>query len=379
MAYQTGSKIMQLAKDEVVSSILDAIGVSFYVIDAHGNYVIINDIATRKISGILNAELVDKKIWENCRRAMESGEKIIAEEFFEGQWYLSIKQPLFDNEQCVGVMVLNIDITTQKKGQENVVQLAKEKMAALNEKANNLQLLSHCLTRELSNAFNSVKNRIDTLQVNVPLIGNVAVGMKITKMRRHQLFGMIDMMKLVKKALDSATTLFEITSMNLRMAKIRKDKFAMCSIAEALRIAIRDYPFQEGEGRLLHCDFCHDFHFYGIEIYVTHIFINLFKNAFRAIKTANHGEIFVTFAECELDFTSKKKRLHKVIVKDTAAGIPKDFMPKLFMPFASRNDGMGLGLAFCKNVMRSFGGDISCASQVGKCTEFTLSFLVGGY
>ena len=180
------------------------------------------------------------------------------------------------------------------------------------------------------------------------------------------------------EALDSAARLFDITSMNMQMAKIRRDKFTRCSIAETLRIAIRDYPFQEGEGKLMHCDFSHDFYFYGIEIYMTHIFINLFKNALSAIKAANKGEVFVTFAECNADSESRKKKFHKVIVKDTASGIPKDFMPKLFMPFASRDDGMGLGLAFCKTVMRAFDGNITCESQFGKYAEFVLWFPVGG-
>ncbi|KAB2836175.1 MAG: ATP-binding protein, partial [Caedimonadaceae bacterium] len=34
----------------------------------------------------------------------------------------------------------------------------------------------------------------------------------------------------------------------------------------------------------------------------------------------------------------------------------------------------GIGLAFCKSVMKSLGGDITCTSQYGEYTEFILTF-----
>lgn len=379
MLHRENPALTKIIGSKVESSILDAIAASFCVIDRNGDYIVINDIAAKRISGILNAQLVDQVGWESCKLAMEKGERIMVEEFFEGKWYLAVKQPLFDHEKCVGVMVLSFDITARKQEQEKITQLAQAKTAILHEKASNLQMLSHYLTQELSHAFNNVKNRVDALQFSMPLIGNVAVGMKVTKIRRHQLLGVIDTIWLMKKALDSAAKLCDITSVNLRMAKIRKDKFTICSIADALCIAIRDYPFQECEGKLLHCDFGQAFYFHGIEVYATHVFINLLKNSLNAIKTANRGEIWIKFITCEVDPKSKKQRFHRVMVKDTAAGISQDFMPKLFMPFTSCGDGMGLGLAFCKTVMQSFGGDITCDSQLGKYAEFTLWFPVGGF
>ena len=66
-----------------------------------------------------------------------------------------------------------------------------------------------------------------------------------------------------------------------------------------------------------------------------------------------------------------------LIVKDTATGIPKDFLPKIFDQFETKKStsgGTGLGLAFCKMVMESYGGKIECNSELGKYTEFVLSF-----
>lgn len=60
---------------------------------------------------------------------------------------------------------------------------------------------------------------------------------------------------------------------------------------------------------------------------------------------------------------------------DTGKGISKDILPHVFDRFFTRTQhGAGVGLAFCKMVMHSFGGDIRCQSEEGKHTLFSLSF-----
>jgi two-component system CAI-1 autoinducer sensor kinase/phosphatase CqsS len=39
-----------------------------------------------------------------------------------------------------------------------------------------------------------------------------------------------------------------------------------------------------------------------------------------------------------------------------------------------KKGGTGLGLPFCKRVMLSFGGDVSCKSAEGEGVEFCLNF-----
>ena len=66
------------------------------------------------------------------------------------------------------------------------------------------------------------------------------------------------------------------------------------------------------------------------------------------------------------------------VVRDNGVGISEDFQQKMFLPFEQSNespeynDGTGLGLFICKNLIELMGGTISCWSKVGEGTEFTV-------
>ena len=74
------------------------------------------------------------------------------------------------------------------------------------------------------------------------------------------------------------------------------------------------------------------------------------------------------------------KAYNAIYVHDTGPGIPPHIIPKLFGNFytASKKEGTGLGLAFCKRNMQVFGGDIICESEFGHgkagWTKFSLLF-----
>ncbi len=103
---------------------------------------------------------------------------------------------------------------------------------------------------------------------------------------------------------------------------------------------------------------------------MVHVLFNLLKNALFHIAKAGKGEIFI-----HLNQTPDSNEL---IFRDTSEGIPPDVLPHIFTHFYSWSAdtaiGAGIGLAFCRSVMSSFGGSINCESQLGEYTEFTLTF-----
>ena len=62
-------------------------------------------------------------------------------------------------------------------------------------------------------------------------------------------------------------------------------------------------------------------------------------------------------------------------VRDSGEGIPEDVLPRIFDPFFSTKparEGAGLGLAICRDLVKSNGSDIQVASTPGQGTTFTV-------
>ena len=166
-----------------------------------------------------------------------------------------------------------------------------------------------------------------------------------------------------------------MTNMQLQLKGVFADKpitegFERYSIAKNVQEAIEQYPFVAYEKSLV-VVMKGDFKYVGSPVLTSHILYKLFKNAFRAIKNANKGNITIKF--------KTGVKYNELIFRDTATGIPAEFLPKMFKLFENKTttqNSMGLGLAFCKMTMQSYGGDITCDSVEGEYTEFVLRFPV---
>lgn len=93
------------------------------------------------------------------------------------------------------------------------------------------------------------------------------------------------------------------------------------------------------------------------------VFENLLLNAKQAIKGS--GIINIRLAE-EGNFA-------KIEVEDSGEGIPNHVLPKIFDPlFTTKQEGTGLGLSSCRNIVEQHGGTIEVKTEIGKGTTFTV-------
>lgn len=99
------------------------------------------------------------------------------------------------------------------------------------------------------------------------------------------------------------------------------------------------------------------------------IIYNLLSNA---AKYTDKGEVSLQV------WTSRKYDTIYINVRDTGSGIPKEKMKRLFQRFYDgeyrqhKTIGTGLGLALTRDLVRLHKGTISCESEEGKGTTFTL-------
>ena len=134
-------------------------------------------------------------------------------------------------------------------------------------------------------------------------------------------------------------------------------------ISEIVNIMMTEFAFQNGEKNSVNLDLKQNFIFKGDKNLAVFVLFNLLKNALY-----HQGKINIHL--------ERKEDYNLLHFKDTGAGIPADKLPAIFESFitSDKKEGTGLGLPFCKRVMKGFDGDITCNSKKGEYTEFILHF-----
>lgn len=111
-----------------------------------------------------------------------------------------------------------------------------------------------------------------------------------------------------------------------------------------------------------------DFTFSGDENWCAQAFENIIKNCLE--HTENGGAVEIN--------ASKNPIYNEIIISDNGCGIPPEELPHIFERFYhgknTEKESVGIGLAFSKAVINSFGGIIDAQSEVGTGTKFTIRF-----
>ena len=179
----------------------------------------------------------------------------------------------------------------------------------------------------------------------------------------------------IDKEVDFSLLIIDMMLTKAGSKEIGEEQFTRFGTLLCVESAIERYAFKsEVERSWVKVDKGVDFQTRALELMFVHVLFNLLKNSLYAVRAAHRrqaGEIRI-WAERGTSF-------NRLYVKDNGAGIPEPVISRIFDPFfTTQSRGTGLGLHFCKGVMHRFGGDISCRSQQGEFTEFTLSFPVDG-
>lgn len=303
-----------------------------------------------------------QEFYDNDQRVIEQGEAEIVEERISdnGDTVLSIKAPI-KNEvgKIFGILGISIDITEKKRSEE----LLKEKEIA-EKNAELMNILSSSVAHE-------IRTPLSIIQINTNLMQMLEVENLITSKEKKESFLLST--KNICQAVKECSQVINMLLVKLKKISTvissseKRELLVLCSMQDTIQKALSEYPFREGE-KVNYIKRDH-FSYQGDERLVKHVLFNLVRNALRAIEGAQKGEIFI---ECQTG-----EEYNHLIFRDTASGISEEYLPKIFNKFETADEvhsGTGLGLAFCKLVMESFGGSIKCRSELNKFTEFTLSF-----
>ena len=174
-------------------------------------------------------------------------------------------------------------------------------------------------------------------------------------------------MELLQSSSFRTSMVIDILLKNIHNQQIETDKFIHLSISDILNTAINEFGYKEGEKEKIKIDHIDKFMFFGNKDLMIFAILNLLNNAF-TYNTSNHCEIHI--------WTETNEKTNTLHIRDNGSGIPKDKLSLIFDRFMSigNKGGAGLGLTFCKRVMMSFKGEITCKSEIGQYTEFIMKF-----
>ncbi len=156
---------------------------------------------------------------------------------------------------------------------------------------------------------------------------------------------------------------------------VTEQRMPFFNIEEALLAAVGDFKWQaEQEGKEFSVEIdITDRMVNGNVRYLIQILNQLFSNA---VKFTNAGDrITVKMHQAG----EGDKLRYNFTVEDTGIGMAKEFLPKLFDPYATvkrferQRGGKGLGLAIVKNLVMKMGGTIHVDSELGKGSSFLVT------
>ncbi|HAS25172.1 MAG TPA: hybrid sensor histidine kinase/response regulator [Vibrio sp.] len=150
--------------------------------------------------------------------------------------------------------------------------------------------------------------------------------------------------------------------------RVSRSTFKKHSAQAVIEGAIDSFNYKRSADKsAISLDVQSNFDFLGSDTLLKYVMYNLFKNAFHH-RSPEDFHIHVTMCSDEV--------VNQIMVTDNGSGISNDVIRRIFQDFytTGQSGNYGLGLPFCQKVMRSFGGEIKCQSEVDQWTQFTMTF-----
>jgi CheY-like chemotaxis protein len=232
------------------------------------------------------------------------------------------------------------------------------------EKNRALQALAGSIAHEMRNPLSQLRHVLDRVEEALPATTEPNRAPRLSSASAASLYEHLAQGQL---SIERGLRIIAMTLDEVSAKSVRSDRLTYLHAAATTRKALEEYGFDNDKERAkVSLVVREDFVFKVDETVFLFTLFNLIKNALYHIATHPAATLTLTVDR------------QSVIVRDTGSGIAPEILPHLFEPFrtAGNSAGTGLGLAYCQRAMRALGASISCQSEVGQFTEFTLRFPV---
>ncbi|HEY9593539.1 MAG TPA: ATP-binding protein [Spirochaetia bacterium] len=272
------------------------------------------------------------------------GELVLDEAAFRGDKTLKVSVYPFRDEDYLflGTIVLIEDVSTDRY--VNDYLLRAEKIASTAE-------LAAGVAHEINDPLGIVKNYVELLKLK-GLDGDT--GTKLQKIENE--------ITRIEKTVGSL----------LSFAKFDEVSFHAVDVVELVEevVVLMEHRFAEKGVRVTQRLAEPGLLVPGDEHRLKQLFVNLLANGIEAVEPET-GEIAVAVT------SEAEGRSVEVSVTDNGCGIADEIRGRIFNPFFSTKKNkrnVGLGLSICQRIVELHNGMITCASETGRGTRFSVRF-----
>ncbi|NPA48876.1 MAG: PAS domain S-box protein [Thermodesulfobacteria bacterium] len=281
-----------------------------------------------------------------CLQEVLSGRSVQKEVYIpsEGRWYHMVGTPLRYPSGGNYALYLLMDITEQKKAQEELVRATK---------LESLALLAGGIAHDFNNFLMAILGNLSLLRFKARL------SPKEEKLLRQTEKACLKAQGLTKQLLTFAKGGAPIKKA-APLEELLRETISFC-----LRGSHVDWELRMDEDLFL------------VEIDTTQfgqVISNLVINAKQAMPEG--GRLWVQAKNLVLEEQRGPLAPGKYVelsFRDEGCGIPKKYLSKIFDPyFTTKEEGSGLGLAICYSIIKRHGGHIEVESEEDKGTTFRI-------
>lgn len=283
---------------------------------------------------------IEKRITEIFRKMPNN----IKEEIYRYDFIKKLPKGILDEEKIVLMSKENLIeelIKRQNKLEEAYARLAEAKIGKM--KSDFIDIIAH----ELKTPLTAIKTYTDLLRKE-------KLG-KLNKLQKEKIEKMAKNIERLTKLIDD---MLQIPSIDVKELELRKEVFYLSEVISKIMDEVNEMASEKKQ--YIEAEIEDEITVFGDKNLIEKAIKNIVVNAVKY--TPENGSIKIK-ADRDGEFAH-------VSIKDTGKGISKKYIERIFEPFYSLEEGVGLGLAISKNIIESHGGKIWVESEEGKGSNF---------
>lgn len=326
--------------DRILIHVIDSADMGLFCFNQKGELLFANEsarglISRKALEQMNDLKKLNKKLWQAMKELKPGSPRVVRM-----------------NEQLLSVRLKKLKIFNEYYSLYSLQNIQEE---LHKNESDSWQKIIRVLTHEIMNAVAPMLSLSKSLQKRI----DPADGEKEAKL--------MDGLQMIESTGKGLMDFIEEYRRLSLLPPPKKEKFRLKNALEGILILFEEEARERGIKLSLEQEE------FGLEIHADPhqfemILLNLIRNAFDSLPEGKEGKKVWIHARCI-------EKGAEITVGDNGAGIKKDQLDQVFVPFFSTKEhGSGIGLSLIRQIMNKHDGSISLDSAEGKGTAVTLLF-----